>query len=358
MGETRRMSVLRRVRGRAAIAGFVAAVVLVAAGTGACGDGDGDGASRSTTMTTAAGSTGREGEIVAQVASYELLAGPGREQRFLTGLVVSGKGTVVSFGSVRIEFFYLGTKDKPIDPPQPKSSTTAQFLPIAGQDAAVVAAAAEEGAEPRVVRPSQGVGVYKADGVEFDQPGFWGARITAKVDGKDVEMDTAFEVVATPSIPAPGMPAPRTENPTVAIAGQNDRSLDSRAGPDSPLPDAELHGTTIAAAITARQPLVVVVSTPVYCVSMFCGPITDSVAALAKGKYKGKVAFVHLEVWKDFEAKQINPAAAEWIQRPGGEAQEPWVFTVGRDGVIADRFDNVASDAELDAAVQRIVGSG
>src|SRR5687768_9364565 len=127
----------RRVRGWVAVVAVVAAVALVggACGDGGDGDGDGDGASGATTS-TAAGSSGREGEIVAQVASYELLAG--RKQRFLTGLVVSGKGTVVSFGSVALEFFYLGTKDAPIDPPQPKSSATAQFLPIAGQPAAVV----------------------------------------------------------------------------------------------------------------------------------------------------------------------------------------------------------------------------
>lgn len=359
MGETRRMG--RRGRGRVAFVVVAVGLVLAGAcgGGGGSGGGSGGGDASGAATTTAAGSAGRDGEIVAQVASYELLAGPGRKQRFLTGLVVSGKGTVVSFGSVGVEFFYLGTKDEPIDPPQPKSSATAHFLPIAGQDAAVVAAAAEESeGEPRVVRPSQGVGVYKAEGVEFDKPGYWGARVTAKIDGKDVKADAAFEVVATPTVPAPGMPAPRTENPTVATAGTTDRSLDSRAGPDTPLPDPELHGTTIAAAIAARRPLVVVVSTPVYCVSKFCGPITDSVAALAKGKYKDQVAFVHLEVWKDFEAKQINPAAAEWIQQPGGDAKEPWVFTVGRDGVIVDRFDNVASDAELDAAVQRIARSG
>src|SRR5687767_16020773 len=113
MGETRHMC--RRGRGRVAAVAVTAVVVVGALFAGACGSGggdSGDGAS-GPTMTTA-GSAGREGEIVAQVASYELLAGPGRKQRFLTGLVVSGKGTVVSFGSVRVEFSYLGTKDEPI----------------------------------------------------------------------------------------------------------------------------------------------------------------------------------------------------------------------------------------------------
>jgi len=43
----------------------------------------------------------------------------------------------------------------------------------------------------------------------------------------------------------------------------------------------------------------VVVSTPTYCQSRFCGPITDSVSALAQ-RYGDRMAFVHLEVWKNF----------------------------------------------------------
>jgi hypothetical protein len=347
MGETRAM----RVRGRRRLVVVAAAVGLMAVVATACG-GSGSRSGSGTAGPKATTTSAASGEISAQVASYELVAG--REQRFLAGLVVSGKGTVVSFGSVDVQFFYLGTRDKPIDPPVAKASATARFLPVAGQqlDPAVVAKGG-----PRVVRPSEGLGVYEAVGVVFDAAGYWGARITGTVDGKEVKADTAFEVVATPSVPAPGSPAPRTENPTVATAGLNDRALDSRASADAPLPDAELHTSTIAGAIAAHQPLVVVVSTPVYCVSKFCGPITDSVAALAKGAYKDKAVFVHLEVWKDFEAKQLNPAAAEWIRLPSGDAQEPWVFTVGRDGKILERFDNVVSDAELDAAVQHVIAS-
>jgi hypothetical protein len=35
---------------------------------------------------------------------------------------------------------------------------------------------------------------------------------------------------------------------------------------------------------------------------------------------------------------------------------EPWVFTVDPEGMIVERFDNVATDAELAAAVQRLLG--
>ena len=48
----------------------------------------------------------------------------------------------------------------------------------------------------------------------------------------------------------------------------------------------------------------------------------------------------------------MNKAAAEWIYPPGTkDPREPWVFGVGRDGRISHRFDNVATDAELEQAV-------
>ena len=38
------------------------------------------------------------------------------------------------------------------------------------------------------------------------------------------------------------------------------------------------------------------------------------------------------------------------------DAREPWVFTFDSGGLIVERFDNVATDAELEAAVRRLLG--
>jgi hypothetical protein len=86
-------------------------------------------------------------------------------------------------------------------------------------------------------------------------------------------------------------------------------------------------------------------------VSRFCGPITDLVAELAP-RYP-KAAFVHVEVWQDFEKRQVNQAAADWLLRQG-DLHEPWVFVIGPDGKIVARFDNVAAKAEVEAALERL----
>lgn len=101
----------------------------------------------------------------------------------------------------------------------------------------------------------------------------------------------------------------------------------------------------------------IVVSTPTFCVSRFCGPITDSVQELA-GRHGDRMEFIHIEVWQDFAANQLNPAAAEWIApTPETQGGEPWVFVVDEDGIIVQRFDNVASEAELEAAVETLLSA-
>lgn len=69
----------------------------------------------------------------------------------------------------------------------------------------------------------------------------------------------------------------------------------------------------------AGRPVLVAVSTPTYCVSRFCGHITDMVADLGR-TYADRAAFVHLELGRDREA--INKAAAEWVYR-NGDLHEP-----------------------------------
>ena len=97
-----------------------------------------------------------------------------------------------------------------------------------------------------------------------------------------------------------------------------------------------------------------VVSTPTYCLSRFCGPITDTVSKLAKS-YGDRMAFIHAEVWNDDEKRALNREAAEWIFREGADPKEPWVFVIDRSGNVVARFDNVSTDAELEAAVQQVL---
>ena len=316
------------------------AVILVA--VGACGS-NGDGEPAATTATSATTAAGPP-KVRAQLASYDLSAG--RPQRVIVGLV-AGEGRLVSFGTATFSFAFLGTREDQAQKATVASKATATWIPVPGQQLPAGPS------QPRVVAASDGTGVYAAYGVVFDRPGYWGVKVDLIVGDRPVSTQAQFDVAAKPAVVTVGSPAPRTENALPGVSGVPPKAVDSRAEPDGAVPDPELHSKTVSAAVATGRPTMVVISTPVYCVSQFCGPITDLVQRLA-GQHGDRMNFVHLEVWFDFEKKQLNKSAGEWIVSPGSQdAAEPWVFLVGGDGRILERWDNVASEVELLPAVEK-----
>ena len=96
-----------------------------------------------------------------------------------------------------------------------------------------------------------------------------------------------------------------------------------------------------------------VFATPVYCVSRFCGPVTDMVADLAKA-YADRADFIHVEIYEDFEAGKVNQAAIDWLQTPEGDLREPWVFLIGADGRIAGSWDTMVTREEIEPLLEAL----
>ena len=283
--------------------------------------------------------------FTAQAVSYDLAVGS--DQRVLVGLLAGDQG-MVAFGTVDFEFSYLGTKAKPVRS-KAGPAVTADYKLVAGFSAA------DPPDTPRLIKPSQAVGVYAADRVTFDRAGRWRVLTTVRFGADTAKVPATFSVASTHAVVAEGDPAPRSDNPLAGVAGVDARAIDSRASANAPVPDPELHSTSVASALAAGLPVMVVVSTPTFCISRFCGPITDSMRALSN-EYTGRVAFVHLEVWKNYQKQQLNAAAAQWILPDGsGDANEPWVFGVGADGIVRERLDNVASETDLRATAAALV---
>jgi hypothetical protein len=273
---------------------------------------------------------GGDEELFAETATFEVVAG--KPQRLMVGLSTKDQ-RVLAGGSVT---FSLSPADT--DKTEKPLVINAPFLGLPGMP--VVSGTA------RIGRPSAGVGVYAAN-VNIPTAGFWTIDV-ASADRKLAQ--TAVEVIAKPQVPAVGDPAPLTKNLTLASPGVQQQWLDSTASVESPA-DPLLHSTVIADAIAAKRPLVIVVSTPAYCVSRFCGPVTELIRTRAEKAVGTDLAFVHLEVWREFEKTVVNKGAAEWILTNGAQGNEPWVFVVDRDGRIAARFDNVIDEPSLDAAI-------
>jgi hypothetical protein len=278
------------------------------------------------------------------VASYDVAVG--EDQRLLAG-VFTAERELLAFGDVTFQLAYLG--EEPGGAARPSQEVSAPFLPVPGMEPEGQSAA------PTLLEGQTGSGVYAGE-VDLDAPGFWGLRVIAELaDGSVRVGDTTFAVLDEPQVPAQGDPAPASVNHTLADveAGTVEPvALDSRAGDGDEVPDPHLHATTIASSLEEGRPVVAIFSTPVYCVSRFCGPLVEVLAETAT-QYEGRADFVMVEVWEDFDEQQLNEAAADWIQTEAG-GNEPWVFLIGEDGTIERRWDNVLDLAELETLLDRM----
>ncbi|MEX2406929.1 MAG: hypothetical protein WD834_06280, partial [Actinomycetota bacterium] len=287
--------------------------------------------------------TGPTGGVVsAGMASSDHYVGA--PQRVAIGLQV-GDGRLVTFGSVDVSFSYLGTAEAPVDAPESGPATVAVYLPTPGT--------ADGAGGPTLSLPSEARGVYQAEDVTFDRAGFWQADITADVQGLGVQRtSTTLEVLDDPEYPAPGEAALETENLTLDSTDAPPEAIDSRAATEGEVPDPELHEWTIARALQGGRPALVVFSTPVYCVSKFCGPVTDVVQQLA-ARYDDRAVFIHVEIWRDNRENVMNEGAADWLLTPEGFT-EPWLFLIGADGTILDRWANLWREDEVVAALEAL----
>ena len=109
------------------------------------------------------------------------------------------------------------------------------------------------------------------------------------------------------------------------------------------IPDPELHRTTIAAAVHQGRPALVLFGTPAYRTSGFCGPEVTELQKLA-ADHPDRAVFIHVEIWKDYNEKVLNDAPQQWLQTPNGDLTEPWLFLIGADGTIADRWSSMWSE--------------
>src|SRR4029453_10369454 len=235
----------------------------------------------------ATGASGNTSGMVAVAASVDLYTGD--PQRVDLGLVMPDN-SLVSFGTVDVSFSLVGDAAKTSEPPGP--TATAVFVPTYGMP--------ERSGRPLVTQPNEGRGVYEATDVVFDTAGVWVAEVTADVQELGPQTAQAsFAVQEHPSLPAPGDLAQPTENLTVHSKGVPLPASRSRPALKGPIPDPELHGWTIARAVQEGRPALVVFATPVFCVSRFCGPVTEMVEDLSR-RYDARAVFIHVEIWKDY----------------------------------------------------------
>jgi hypothetical protein len=288
------------------------------------------------------GPTSGPGRMQAEVATTDIYVNA--PQRVAVGLIFAD-GKLVTFGSVGFSFSYLGTTQQPIAP-QAGPEATAAYIPTPGTPQG-------KGSGPAITDPTTARGVYEAENVTFDAPGVWSVLVTADIAGGGTLMARkAFLVETKPALPAPGQPALPTENLTIHSKGVPLAAIDSQASIDGSIPDRNLHEWTIADAIAKHKPVLVVFATPVYCISRFCGPVTVAVEELSK-RYPDRAVFIHVEIWRNHNKGVINKAAADWLYR-NRDLTEPWLYLIGANGTILDRWSSLFDVEEVAKELQQL----
>jgi hypothetical protein len=295
-----------------------ASVILAAAlGAAACGGGN-------NTSRAAKGTLGAE------------LARPGPDVALIQGT------SDYAIGPIRVTFLVIDSKSRSIERPHarvwvgrslgapPLVSTEAALEPI--------------GVPGKSEAAAGGVSRIYAARFRLSQPGTY--TLVAEPDGEKIQGFAKIRVARHPQAPAVDDKAIPSRTPTLASAHGNVAAL-TTASP----PDLSLLRYSVADSIAAHVPFVLVFATPKFCTSRTCGPVVDVAQAVQRRFAGAGVRFIHVEVYAD-----NNPAQGpnRWF-REWRLPSEPWVFLVGRDGRIKERFEGSVSEAELSAAVRRLL---
>ncbi len=151
------------------------------------------------------------------------------------------------------------------------------------------------------------------------------------------------------ALPLVGDPFPLIRTPTIADPLGVDR-LCTRFEP------CAFHGVDAAELIGAGRPLALLVATPAFCSTAYCGPVLETLIDATAGR--DDLDVIHVEVYANTDEVDGN------IADPGirlvssvqelGLTFEPSLFLIDGDGVVADRIDNVFDATELLEAIEQL----
>ncbi|MGH2701292.1 MAG: hypothetical protein ACRDJ2_05880 [Actinomycetota bacterium] len=191
------------------------------------------------------------------------------------------------------------------------------------------------------IKPIQGLWVGPAS---FEVPGTWEAVIDVRGGGHNATVETTVEVKKEGTTPVIGEKAPSVDTPTSSdVDDISEISTDSN-------PDPRFYKQSVADALRAERPMVLVFATPKFCTSEVCGPTLSIVKDISKGFPDAN--FVHVEPYdlgKVPDKLEPVPAVTAW-----GLPSEPWVFVTDSEGRVAAKYEGSVAPSELKALLRKL----
>jgi len=279
----------------------------------------------------------KQGDIQPILANSELVSG---ENRFAFGLF-DPDGVPIVDAKVHLAFYYLGSDKETLMFEMDAVSR------VPARDAGIeekITHIHTDGANHDHFNVGEQLGVYTAM-LDFPVPGEWGVELKIDTGKRKQTLRPRFRVSDQATTVPIGHDAPRSKNLTVNDVADLS-TIDTSANPS---PD--MHTSTIAAAIAAGKPALILFAAPGYCTSQLCGPEYEIMRKLFP-RYKDRVEFIHVEAYKNPTSpnRDLVDAAKEW-----GLQSEPWFFVVGKDGKVSMKFEGPTSMQELEEALQDVL---
>lgn len=198
-------------------------------------------------------------------------------------------------------------------------------------------------------------GVYVTT-AEFPSAGAWTAQFTTAAPGSQEEtIPFGFDVKEDANVVLPGEAAPAVDTPTLEDVGGDVRMISSD---DEPV--EAFYETSVADALTAGEPFVLVFATPAFCQTQTCGPTLEKVKDAAEAH--SDVTFINVEPYQtEFVEGRLEPVLSEsnLLQTvPAADAYglvtEPYIFVVDGDGIVSASFELLFTPEEMDAALDAV----
>ncbi|MBI4494882.1 MAG: FixH family protein [Chloroflexi bacterium] len=191
-------------------------------------------------------------------------------------------------------------------------------------------------------------GVYVAR-TAFDAPGAWGVEVAVRRDGQDLGAARhSFEVQADSLTPALGAGIPASAIPTATSAAEIEKICSAR-------PVDDFHSLSIADALAAGKPFLLLFASPGFCRSQTCGPSLQVVQGL-RDLHGDRLNYLHVEVYQDPDQGAPGlkpvPAVVEW-----NLPSEPWLFLVDARGKVFDKFEGGITVEETTPATEALLGA-
>ncbi len=307
-------------RVRPAVAAVIAIATLVFAACGPGGEQSPTPSSASSTAPSTGASASPAGGVFPVIVSGELAVGPNR----VLFSFVDGAGAPIGAPDRSVAVQFTGPGDQSVDAPD------GTFI-WAIEDVA---------------------GIY-ATQATFPVAGAWTAEFTTQAPGSPSQaIPFSFDVRAEASAVRPGEQAPSIDTPTLADVGGDAAKISTDGEPV----DA-FYETSVADALAANEPFVLVFATPKFCQTATCGPTLEKVKTVAAAH--PDMTFINVEPYQlELVDGQLQPVLSAQNQLQSvpattayGLLTEPYVFVVGGDGVVKASFELIFTPAEIDEAL-------